>query len=141
MAKYTSCNYCHKMILQSGQHECPNKPKRKVKATAEMTELEQLIHKYTKSGRWARKRDWIRKRDGEYCQRCWIKYGMAVTKDDAQLDVHHIYAVINMSMEQVQQLFFDDNNLVTVCHTCNMQLGTSNKLDFNWSPPQTEYHL
>lgn len=39
--------------------------------------------------------------------------------------MHHI-----KSRKNFPELMFDDENLITLCKTCNLQLGTKDKLDF-----------
>ena len=58
------------------------------------------------------------------CQRCFIKYKI-ITCDD--LTVHHI-----LSRKHYPELIFEDENLICLCSTCNKQLGTKDKLDFEW---------
>lgn len=74
--------------------------------------------------RWKKKREFIKERDGYFCQRCWEKYKILNTE---QLEVHHI-----KSRSKYPELTFEDSNLITICKTCNLQLGTSDKLDFEW---------
>lgn len=81
------------------------------------------------TSRWRRKRDDIKERDGYFCQRCWSKYNL---RTNDTLEVHHI-----KSYRDFPELAFDDNNLITICHCCNMQLGNSNKLDFEWNRENT----
>ncbi|MFP7230016.1 HNH endonuclease [Bacillus altitudinis] len=66
----------------------------------------------------------IIERDGGYCQRCMIKYNIITTD---KLQVHHI-----MSHEHYPELKWNESNLATLCRTCNAQLGTKDKLDFNF---------
>lgn len=52
-----------------------------------------------------------------YCQRCWIK-NQIITSDN--LEGHHIIArSVNKELE------LEPDNIVIVCKTCNLQLGTS----------------
>lgn len=77
--------------------------------------------------RWRKLREYIISRDGGYCQRCWIKYGIINTEC---LEVNHIKSRLHFP-----ELTWDEDNLVTLCHTCNAQMGTSDTLDFDWTPP------
>lgn len=87
-----------------------------------------------RTARWRRMRDYIIKRDGGFCQRCWIKYGIL---NDKNLEVNHIKSRLHYP-----ELMWDENNLITVCHTCNCQLGISDELDFEWQPPEPhEYNF
>lgn len=77
--------------------------------------------------RWKKLRQYIINRDGGICQRCWVKYGIINTD---RLEVNHI-----KSRRDFPELMWEEDNLITVCHTCNCQLGVSNELDFIWTPP------
>ena len=44
------------------------------------------------------------------------------------LEVHHIKSRI-----EFPELVYDIDNMVTVCHTCNLALGLKG-LDFKWDP-------
>ena len=81
-----------------------------------------------RTARWKRLREYIIRRDGGFCQRCWIKYGIF---NDKNLEVNHIKSRLHYP-----DLMWEESNLITVCHTCNMQLGVSDKLDFEWQPPE-----
>lgn len=76
------------------------------------------------SKEWRSKRLQIIKRDQYVCQRCFIKYNII---NSEELTVHHI-----LSRRDYPNLMFEDSNLVCICSTCNKQLGTKNKLDFEW---------
>lgn len=112
MANFKFCYKCKTNVEKGTKHYC-SKDKKKVK--------DKEIHSY----RWQKKREFIINLDGGYCQRCFVKYGDVNTSD---LTVHHI-----KSREHYPELTYEDSNLVTVCMTCNNQLGTKDKLDFNWS--------
>ncbi|WP_009968574.1 HNH endonuclease, partial [Bacillus subtilis] len=56
------------------------------------------------------------------CQRCLIKYSIV---NSSELQVHHIKPRIDYP-----ELMFEESNLITLCKTCNLQLGTSGELDF-----------
>ncbi|RDZ11504.1 HNH endonuclease [Priestia megaterium] len=72
----------------------------------------------------------ILKRDGAHCVRCRIKYDWMVFDN---LQAHHI-----KSWRDYPELAYDELNLITVCRNCNLELGTSNKLDFKWKAPELE---
>lgn len=74
------------------------------------------------SGRWRKLRSLIIKRDKGCCQRCLIKFNII---NGENLQVHHIKPRI-----EYPELMFEESNLITVCKTCNLQLGTDGKLDF-----------
>lgn len=83
-----------------------------------------------KTARWNKLRKEILKRDGHLCQRCLHKYGLL---NASELQGHHI-----KSRKDFPELVFDKRNVITLCKTCNLQLGTSNKLDFNYEVPENE---
>ncbi len=113
-----SCPYCKKQRENDRQAQYRQKEKDNILNTT----------------RWRRLREYIIRRDGGYCQRCWIKYGIIT---DTCLEVNHIKSRLHYP-----ELAWDENNLITVCHTCNAQLGTSDKLDFPWTPPEPhEYNF
>ncbi|WP_294402606.1 HNH endonuclease [uncultured Clostridium sp.] len=80
--------------------------------------------KFYSHRKWREKRASIIKRDGGYCKRCYIKYGIINTED---LTVHHIKSRLHYP-----ELSYNDENLICICMTCNNQLGVKNKLDFEW---------
>lgn len=80
------------------------------------------ILKPLSSTRWRKLRSLIIKRDKGLCQRCLIKYGIL---NGDNLQVHHIKPRI-----EYPELMFEESNLITLCQTCNLQLGTNEKLDF-----------
>lgn len=96
--------------------------KNRTKRKKEPKEAERILS----TNRWQKKREWIKKRDHFFCQRCWCKFGIYNAE---QLEVHHIKNRI-----EYMELAFDDDNLITICKTCNLQLGSATKLDFNWTP-------
>ena len=100
--------------------------KDRTKPKKESREVEKILA----TSRWQKKRAWIKKRDHYFCQRCWYKYGMY---NSEQLEVHHIKNRIDYP-----ELIFDDNNLITICKTCNLQLGSATKLDFDWKPMESD---
>ncbi|MDQ0976515.1 5-methylcytosine-specific restriction endonuclease McrA [Neobacillus niacini] len=83
--------------------------------------------KFLKSAAWKKKRLKIIKRDGEVCQRCLIKWNIETTNP---LEVHHI-----KPRSTHPELRLDDDNLITLCKSCNTQLGTK-PLDFMPKPPR-----
>lgn len=115
------CNKCGKIIGYTEECYC-KKNKRRLKPQIQEAEKEDLItkHKY----KWWKLRDEIIKRDDGFCQRCYYKYNVL---NDKRLEVHHI-----KSRKNYPELTFDKNNLITICRTCNAQLGTKDKLDFDW---------
>lgn len=75
-----------------------------------------------KTARWRKLRSLIIKRDNGVCQRCLIKYGIINSEN---LQIHHIKPRI-----EYPDLIYDESNLITLCKTCNLQLGTNKELDF-----------
>lgn len=71
--------------------------------------------------RWKKLRSLVIKRDHGHCQRCSIKYGIINTMN---LQVHHIKPRIDFP-----DLMFEESNLLTLCKTCNLQIGLK-ELDF-----------
>jgi 5-methylcytosine-specific restriction endonuclease McrA len=74
------------------------------------------------STRWRKLRTVIIHRDKGCCQRCLLKYNII---NGTQLQVHHIKPRI-----EFPDLMFDETNLITLCKTCNLQIGISPELDF-----------
>lgn len=75
-----------------------------------------------KTTRWTKLRRHILKRDNFLCQRCLHKYGLF---NSNELQGHHI-----KSRKNFPELTFEERNIITLCKTCNLQLGTSDILDF-----------
>jgi 5-methylcytosine-specific restriction endonuclease McrA len=83
--------------------------------------------------RWRKLRKRILERDDFHCQRCFIKYKI-LTKTN--LEVHHI-----KPRHKYPELVYDETNLVTICKTCNLQIGTEETLDFEFTPTNIEYNF
>lgn len=75
--------------------------------------------------RWRKLRTQIMRRDKGYCQRCFCKYNTINTED---LQVHHI-----KPRTKYPELIYEPTNLITICGTCNKQLGVSEELDFEFN--------
>lgn len=124
--KKTTCK-CGRIIKLGTVCSC-KKEKRKEYMTT--YETDQTLATY----KWKKKRLQIIKRDNGLCQRCLIKYGILNSED---LEVHHI-----KSRKNYPELTFDDDNLLCLCSTCNLQLGTRDKLDFDKNEVRKiEYNL
>lgn len=122
------CTYCNKIVDDS--HACSKKPKR-IK-TERTKESDKLIN----CKKWRDKRKQILQRDKYMCQRCFNKYGI-INNDDLQ--VHHIRSRVDFP-----HLAYEDYNLIVVCKYCNLNLEAvkgEEKIDFDWTPPETEYNL
>lgn len=113
------CSKCGKIIAEGTQCSCKNTTFTKNNKKKE----KDPIH----STQWRKKRLQIIKRD-KLCMRCFIKYKVI---NGENLTVHHI-----LSRKNYPELIFDDSNLVCLCETCNKQLGTKDKLDFEWKPDE-----
>lgn len=115
------CNKCGKVIGYIERCNCRQTKKRLV-SQVQKTDKEDLIVKHKR--KWGRLREEIIKRDDGFCQRCYYKYNIL---NDRRLEVHHI-----KSRKNYPELTFDKKNLITICRTCNAQLGTKDELDFYW---------
>lgn len=78
--------------------------------------------KQLNSKRWKKLRERIIKRDGGMCNRCWVELNIIETQN---LQVHHI-----KPRSEYPELMYDPDNLITVCKTCNLALGTKGQLDW-----------
>lgn len=121
------CNKCGKIIKRTAECDCKTRVKR-VKPTVDVSTKEDLIVKY--KYKWWKLREQIIKRDNCFCQRCWHKYGLL---NGERLEVHHI-----KPRSKYPELTFEESNLVTLCRTCNAQLGVQEELDFDWSLPSED---
>jgi 5-methylcytosine-specific restriction endonuclease McrA len=115
------CNKCGKVIGYIERCNCREAKKRLV-SQVQKTDKEDLIVKHKR--KWEKLREEIIKRDDGFCQRCYYKYNIL---NDRRLEVHHI-----KSRKNYPKLTFDKKNLITICRTCNAQLGTKDELDFYW---------
>ncbi|WP_268591565.1 HNH endonuclease [Peribacillus frigoritolerans] len=77
--------------------------------------------------RFRKLRKHILHRDGYQCQRCIIKFKIFDHTTMENLEVHHI-----KSWRDFKALAYEPSNLITICRYCNLDLGNSNKLDFDW---------
>lgn len=76
------------------------------------------------STKWKKLRLQILERDLYLCQRCFIKFKYINMEN---LTVHHI-----KSRKNYPKLMFDKSNLICLCDRCNKELGTKDKLDFEF---------
>ena len=123
MARKKICKYCHSLVdedhvCHKKSNERYNKYKRDYYRKNKKTVAPIMSYK------WKKFRKFILRRDDQMCQRCYTKYGII---NGDQLQAHHIKSRINYP-----ELMYDEDNIVAVCKTCNLQLGTSDKLDFEW---------
>lgn len=118
MSRKKICPNCGKLINSDSFCECRKKDKNEYMKQYQQNNSGDPI----KSRRWKKFREHILERDNHLCQRCLLKYHVLNSND---LQAHHI-----KSRRDFPELTFDKNNVLTLCKTCNLQLGTSNKLDF-----------
>ena len=85
------------------------------------------------TAKWQRKREYILHRDAYYCQRCFHKFDIITMEN---LQVHHIKPRI-----KYPHLIYVDSNLITLCRTCNLHIGTAEELDFDWIAPENDETL
>lgn len=122
------CPKCGIRVVKMGEKcECELNSNRNAYQREYYQRNKELL-KPLRTKRWSNKREKIIKRDQYHCQRCARKYGVL---NSNQLQVHHIKSRVDFP-----ELMYDDSNLITVCKRCNLELGTSNKLDFDWQPPE-----
>lgn len=127
---FSICSGCGKKLKLGTNCACKKQGRRQYKRQYEKDNSE--LTKMLKSARWKKFRRFIIKRDGGTCQRCLIKYNIIETKNP---EVHHI-----IPRSEQPELMYDENNVVTLCKTCNLQLGTSG-IDFDFKPQEKEYFL
>ena len=108
---YKTCNKCRQKYEYGKRCSCSNIHNEKMNA---IKGKEDNFYTTTK---WRKLRSRIIERDNGHCQRCWFKYFIV---NSSNLEVHHIVArSVNAALE------YEPSNLVTLCKTCNLQLGTS----------------
>ncbi|WP_338816809.1 HNH endonuclease [Bacillus subtilis] len=115
------CNNCGKIIGSNETCSCKqNRNRNRYQRKYYQKNKEYL--KPLSTARWKKLRSLIIHRDKGCCQRCLIKYSIV---NSSELQVHHIKPRIDYP-----ELMFEESNLITLCKTCNLQLGTSGELDF-----------
>lgn len=82
-------------------------------------------YKLLHSTRWEKFRKHVIAADRGHCQRCIIKFNRYTYEN---LEVHHI-----KPRDIYPELTFDENNVITLCKSCNLELGL-NGIDFPWNP-------
>lgn len=120
------CNKCGE-IIRDGKCKCGSF--KTIKAKKEIKNTERVLY----TARWQKKRNYIKARDGYYCQRCFHKLGILKAEE---LEVHHIKNRIDYP-----ELTFEDSNLITICGDCNKFYRGKNELDFEWKPPINSVNL
>lgn len=122
----TTCS-CGKIVKSGATCDCKKKNR---KIYMQTWKADPLLNTY----KWKKKRLQIIERDGGLCQRCLIKYNII---NNEEIQVHHI-----KSRAKYPELTFDDDNLICICKTCNLQLGIKDVLDFDKNSLETiEYNL
>lgn len=115
------CSRCNKKI--SFNEDCSCKiPQDRNKYQRDYYEENKESLKILSTKRWRDLRKVIINRDGGYCQRCFIKYNII---ESDNLQVHHVKPRI-----KYPELMFEETNLITLCKTCNLNLGIEEELDF-----------
>lgn len=132
---YKQCPRCKKKVKMSETCDCLIKDKRHKRNEYQKKYYKENKEdiKLIKNAKWSKLRKLIIKRDGGYCQRCFIKYKMFETDN---LQVHHIKPRVDHP-----ELVYDDKNLITVCRQCNLELGTTGVLDFGYDIPDLDYKI
>ena len=111
------CSRCFKKVKHNEKCSCYKQSNRVEKALAP-----EDGSAFYRTSKWRKLRLKIIARDGHYCMRCFHKYGII---NGERLQVHHIKSRLHYP-----ELEYEETNLITVCGTCNNQLGTKDKLDF-----------
>lgn len=120
------CSRCGAIADKS--HVCDNRKRMEVKrerkyVKKDISEVKET-HRVLNTYRWQKKREYIKRRDNYYCQRCWHKLGKITSTN---LEVHHI-----KNRHDYPELIFDSDNLITMCGDCNKFYIGKNELDFEW---------
>ena len=123
------CSKCGKSIKYGTMCSC-NKKHIKEYNKKYRSNVYKEAKKFLSTKEWTNLREQIIERDGYVCQRCLIKYNIITTSN---LQGHHI-----KSRSHYPELQLEPDNIICICKTCNIQLGTSDKLDFEWVPPKIE---
>lgn len=111
---------CGKIV--SDIEVCSCRKKERQQKTRRWEKLNPEEAKFLSSAKWKRLRIKIFERDSFHCQRCLLKYGILNTES---LEAHHI-----KSRKNFPELRWEPKNILTLCKTCNVQLGTNDELDF-----------
>lgn len=119
---YKICPHCNNKYDERDVY-CECQKDRRNEYSKQYYEQNKELKKLLNSKRWRTVRRLVIQRDGGFCNRCYAQLGIFVTDD---LQVHHI-----IPRSKRPDLMFDEDNLVTVCKTCNLQLGTRDKLDWD----------
>lgn len=132
---YKLCPTCKKKIKISEVCQCTIDKKKENHNNWQKDYYEENKEqlKLINNSRWKKLRKLIIKRDGGYCQRCFKKFNLINSEN---LQVHHI-----KPRSEYPELVYDDKNLVTICRRCNLELGTSGVLDFEFEARDSDFKL
>lgn len=119
--RYKVCSHCEKRY--DANKKCSCQTEHSNEYSRQYYEQNKERKKQLNSKRWKSLRERIIKRDGGMCNRCWVQLNLI---ENNNLQVHHI-----KPRSEYPELMYDPDNLITVCKTCNLELGTSGKLDWD----------
>lgn len=131
MSRWTTICSCGKRIAHGTTCECKKEARRLRNLEKDKQKPDEK--KFFNSKRWKVLRKRIIERDGACCQRCLNKYNIVTT---SSLQVHHIKPRV-----KYDELKYEPSNLVTLCQTCNTQLGTAEQLDFHYDMPNEDDYV
>lgn len=115
------CSKCGKII--GFNEDCNCQGVKRLVAKKQVRECDKFYTSY----KWRKTRRIVLDRDRHTCQRCLHKFGIIETK---KLEGHHIKSRVHYP-----ELELDQDNIITVCKRCNLELGTKDRLDFEWQVP------
>lgn len=134
--RYKFCNSCGKKLkLTENCLTCSKDMKQNKNAyMRKYQDTHKQAQKAISNKRWRVLRKLIIQRDNGICQRCLAMKGIF---NSEQLQVHHI-----KPRNKYPQLIYEESNLITLCKTCNLELGVQEKLDFSpQNNNEIEFHL
>lgn len=132
MSRKSICPSCGNIIDMNQTCECKEDKTEQNQKKREYYQKNKETLKPLNTKRWKTLRKRIINRDNGICQRCFLKYEIINYEN---LQVHHIKPRIHYP-----ELIFEENNLLTLCKTCNVQLDTK-ELDFDYEAPEDEEHI
>ncbi|WWT40088.1 hypothetical protein [Staphylococcus phage PT94] len=118
--RYKVCNYCGKRHLDNEKCKCQTNNANEY--SKQYYEKNKERKKQLDSKKWKDLRKQIIQRDGGMCNRCWVELNIIEREN---LQVHHI-----KPRSEYPELMYEPSNLITVCKTCNLTLGTKGYLDW-----------
>lgn len=122
---YKFCNGCGRKILLKNKCDKCTQSKRNERNhyMKNYYQDNKEIQSALTSKRWKQFRRLIIQRDKGICQRCLAQKNIF---NNESLQVHHIKPRI-----KYPELMYDENNVITICKTCNLEIGTAETLDFD----------